>query len=187
MSQAAIIGVVVLMMCSSSAGAAILMMGSSPEVGAVCTPEGTPDANATYKYGADGACVMTCKSGYTKDGDTCVEEEKPEVFQISGYDYTKDQASGQCSAYGATVATRAQLDAAWTAGADWCSTGWVSDGNTPVYPSNTRLQGGCGNGAVHVQEYLPPTGKAAIHCYGVKPASDAKLHHFNETKWSRYD
>jgi hypothetical protein len=74
MSQTAIIGVVVLMICSSSAGAA-LMMGSSPEEGAVCTPEGTKDPNATYKYDAQGKCAMTCKSGYTKKNGVCVEEE----------------------------------------------------------------------------------------------------------------
>jgi hypothetical protein len=52
------------------------MMGGGKEEGAVCTPEGTPDPNATYKYDADGDCVMTCKSGYLKEDGVCVEEVK---------------------------------------------------------------------------------------------------------------
>ena len=177
-----------MMMCLSSSGmAAVVMMGGSPEVGAVCTPEGTKDPNATYKYDAQGKCAMTCKTGYTKESDACIEEEKEEVFQIKGYDYTKDQASGQCSAYGATVATRAQVDAAQAAGADWCSTGWVSDQAAAVYPINTTLISGCGNGSAGVKQWTPPSNKAAVNCYGVKPVSDDKLHKWNPTKWSRYD
>jgi hypothetical protein len=78
MSQVAIIGVVVLaMMVCSSSSAAMLMMGGGPEVGAVCTPEGTKDANATYKYNADGKCTMYCKTGYKNESGTCVKSTPP--------------------------------------------------------------------------------------------------------------
>ena len=77
MSQEAIIGVVVLMMMSSSVGAVALMMGGSPEEGTVCTPEGTKDANATYKYDADGECAMTCNTGYKNESGKCVESTPP--------------------------------------------------------------------------------------------------------------
>src|SRR6056300_632264 len=43
-------------------------------VGKVCTPQGTPDPNATYKYGSNDACVMTCKTGYKKKDGACVEK-----------------------------------------------------------------------------------------------------------------
>jgi hypothetical protein len=115
------------------------------------------------------------------------EMPKLEVFQVKGYDYTKDQAAGQCSAYGATVATRAQVNAAQAAGADWCSTGWVSDQAAAVYPITTTLISGCGNGSAGVKQWTPPNNKAAVNCYGVKPASDDKLHKWNATKWSRHD
>jgi hypothetical protein len=75
MSQGVIIGVVVLMMMSSSVGAVALMMGGSPEAGTVCTPEGTKDANATYKYDAQGKCAMTCNTGYKNTNGACVRSE----------------------------------------------------------------------------------------------------------------
>ena len=77
MSQAAIIGVVVIMMMSSSVGAVALTMGSSPEEGTVCTPKGTKDTNATYKYDADGECAMTCNTGYKNESGKCVESTPP--------------------------------------------------------------------------------------------------------------
>jgi len=77
MSQGAIIGgVVVVMICCSASSAAAVMMGGDDEsnVGKVCTPQGTPDPNATYKYGANDACLMTCKTGYKKEDGACVEK-----------------------------------------------------------------------------------------------------------------
>ena len=77
MSTGAIIAVGALgvMVCCSSSVAAVMMMGGDGEsnVGKVCTPQGTPDPNATYKYGANDACVMTCKTGYKKKDGACVE------------------------------------------------------------------------------------------------------------------
>jgi hypothetical protein len=63
------------MLCLSSSVGAALMMGGGKEEGAVCTPEGTKDPNATYKYDADGDCAMTCKTGFTKEDGACVEDE----------------------------------------------------------------------------------------------------------------
>ena len=67
-------GVIVVMVCCSSSVAAVMMGGDGESnVGKVCTPQGTPDPNATYKYGANDACVMTCKTGYKKKDGACVE------------------------------------------------------------------------------------------------------------------
>src|SRR6056300_1475019 len=69
--MSAAIGVVGLLLCSSSSGAAaaaLMMGGKTPEAGTVCTPEGTPDSNATYKYDADGKCIMTCNKQYNDKG-----------------------------------------------------------------------------------------------------------------------
>ena len=77
MSTGAIIAVGALgvMVCCSSSVAAVMMGGDGESnVGKVCTPQGTPDPNATYKYGANDACVMTCKTGYKKEDGACVEK-----------------------------------------------------------------------------------------------------------------
>ena len=77
MSTGAIIAVGALgvVVCCSSSVAAVMMGGDGESnVGKVCTPQGTPDPNATYKYGANDACVMTCKTGYEKKDGACVEK-----------------------------------------------------------------------------------------------------------------
>jgi hypothetical protein len=77
MSTGAIIAVGALgvVVCCSSSVAAVMMGGDGESnVGKVCTPQGTPDPNATYKYGANDACVMTCKTGYKKEDGACVEK-----------------------------------------------------------------------------------------------------------------
>ncbi len=201
MSQTAIIGVAVLMMvCSSASVGAFFLIPSKPTLGptpgpspgpspgTVCTPVGTPDTNATYKYGANNACVMTCKTGYVKEDGTCVEEEKEEVFYVGGYDYTKVQAAATCTTHGAVVATGAQLAAAQVAEADWCATGWLSDQTVAKYPINTSIMAGCGNGTPGIKAWTPPNGMAGVNCYGVKPDEGTeKVSRFNTAKWSRHD
>ena len=176
-------------MClSSSVGAAVMFMGGEEDkTGTVCTPEGTPDPNATYKYGADDACVMTCKTGYVKEDGACVEEEKEEVFHIRGYTHTKAQAPGACATHDAVVATKAQVVAAQEAEADWCSTGWVSDENMAYYPINTSMSAGCGGGTKGIKAYKPTNNQAGVNCYGVKPSQGTEgIAPFNAAKWSRY-
>jgi hypothetical protein len=103
MSQAAIIGVVVIMMMSSSASA-MLMMGSSPEEGTVCTPEGTKDTNATYKYDAQGKCAMTCNTGYKNESGKCVESTPPPPPKYQKYP-DHDFTGGDISCEGGVEAT----------------------------------------------------------------------------------
>ena len=94
-----------------------------------------------------------------------------EVFNVSGYINQSWNAASKCSEYGAKVASKAQLTAAQAAGADWCSTGWVSDnGEKAIYPITTSTMGGCGNGRAGIIEWTPPSKLASVHCYGVKPA-----------------
>jgi hypothetical protein len=188
MAAIAVAGVGLMVVCSSSLAAVMMMGGEEDKTGTVCTPEGTPDPNATYKYGANDACVMSCKTGYVKEDGACVEEEKEEVFHIRGYTHTKAQAAGACTAHDAVVATDAQLTAAQEAEADWCSTGWLSDAANPKYPINVSLSQGCGGGTKGIKAYKPPGDKAGVNCYGVKPASGTEgIAPFNTTKWSRYE
>ena len=112
----------------------------------------------------------------------------PEVFQVQApsgiYQIAQADAAASCSIFGAQVATLAQLTAANQAGAEWCSTGWVSDSSDPKYPI-TSLAGvvGCGAGTPAVETYNPGVGNA--NCYGVKPvAGTQNVIPFNSQQWS---
>lgn len=83
------------------------------------------------------------------------------------YRYTKGEAAGVCAKYGGSVATTAQLADAQKAGADWCFSGWVSDGGGK-WPITTSPISGCG-GRQGVIEWTPDSGKAGVNCYGPKP------------------
>jgi len=155
---------------------------------------------AAIAVAAGGMMMICCSSSMAflvmgGDGDDTtttptIPTPDPEVFYIGGYDYTKAQAAATCTTHGAVVATGAQLAAAQTAGADWCATGWLSDQTVAKYPINTSIMEGCG-GSPSVVEYTPPTGKAGVNCYGIKPVKDASgeaiTRGFNATKWSRHD
>jgi len=100
--------------------------------------------------------------------------EYPEVFhvrtpwtlQTNGYTFTRDQARAKCAEYGAVQATYEEVVAAQAAGAQWCSTGWVTNGNG-VYPMQEAI-GGCGSGP-GVWFNSPASGLAGASCYGMKP------------------
>jgi hypothetical protein len=184
------------MMCLSSSVGAALMMGGGEEdkTGTVCTPEGTPDPNATYKYGANDACVMTCKTGYIKEDGACVEEKEKEVFHIGGYTYSKGGAEAGCAEYDAELATDAQLTAAYEAGANWCSSGWLSDTDVGAFPITEEkdFRNGCGGTSAGIRRWNrtsgPEAGKSGLNCYGVKPDEGTeKVYRFNTSKWSRYE
>ena len=136
----------------------------------------------------------------------------PEVFHISGYNNTLADAPGVCQSLGARVATYAELDEAQKNGANWCSTGWVSDrGNrNAFYPITYDTMGGCGNGRSGIIDWIgnddwfgQGTGKgfkAGVNCFGNKPeekdikkiilpgnaANSSGVMPFNKYQWSRY-
>ena len=64
----------------------------------------------------------------------CRYARVPEVFHVSdGYNVALANAAGVCQALGARLASVAELQAAQSRGAQWCSCGWTSDG-TSRYP-----------------------------------------------------
>jgi hypothetical protein len=97
----------------------------------------------------------------------------PEVFQVSpggapgGYSIAQADAAKTCAMYGAQVASTAQVQQAQQQGADWCSTGWVSDNASAMYPTTTSTGPGCGGPGV--QLYVPPANLAAVNCFGPRP------------------
>lgn len=100
-----------------------------------------------------------------------------EVFQVKGYTHTKAEAAGVCSRFGAQVATEQQLKDAQEKGANWCSTGWLADSDTAMYPISKPVNNGygCGGNSTGIKHYTPSDGKAAVNCYGTKPKDDDSL------------
>jgi hypothetical protein len=105
--------------------------------------------------------------------------EQPEVFYVSGNDYTYDDAPAVCAAYDSELATYDQVSIAYAAGAEWCGYGW-SQGGMALFPtqdatwellqqeSDTSKRTGCGRPGVN-GGYFNPSNKFGVNCYGVKP------------------
>jgi hypothetical protein len=114
------------------------------------------------------------------------EWQIPEVFHVrpnGGYTITQDQAAATCGIYGAQVATSAQVYQAQSQGADWCSTGWVADNASAMYPTNVTTGPGCGGPGVQI--WTSSSGRAAVNCYGVKPPPGTQdVMPFNPASWS---
>lgn len=111
-----------------------------------------------------------------------------QVFAVGpGYDYKKEEAEAICMKYGAKVASTQQLQEAQKNGADWCFSGWVSDGGGK-WPINTSVVGGCG-GRRGIIEWTPDTGKAGVNCYGPKPPPNqyppGTIKPFNGDSWDQ--
>lgn len=116
-----------------------------------------------------------------------VTQTQKEVYHISGYNYPRSQAEGECQTFSGRLATKAELQDAQTKGADWCSTGWLKDETSAFYPITSTLITGCGNGSAGIKEYTPGQ-NAGINCYGVKPPNGtSNIAQFNINKWSYYD
>ncbi len=116
-----------------------------------------------------------------------------QVFRLSGgvpntYSFTKAQAEAACKALPtpAELASSAQLDAAWKAGANWCAPAWTSDGGRR-YPNNEDTTNSCGGNdpAVKGGGDTDMNAKGDANCYGPKPAQGtAKVSPFNSKFWN---
>jgi len=110
----------------------------------------------------------------------------PQVFAVGpGYQYTRDEAPAVCAAYGAEVATTKQLEEAQRNGADWCFSGWVTEG-TGKWPITMNPINGCGS-RTGIIEWTPGD-RAGVNCYGPKPdiadpAAAGKVLPFNQQMW----
>jgi hypothetical protein len=111
-------------------------------------------------------------SGYPKSFDGVWKTDPLEVYAVMGpsdnYFVTNTQAEAVCHKYGSRQASSKDLKEAWTQGAEWCASAWVSDvTETALYPITTLTQGGCGNGKTGIMDYNP--GSAGVTCFGPKP------------------
>ena len=111
----------------------------------------------------------------------------PQVYSVGGYTNVHDQAESVCAKYGATVATKAQLQEAQRMGADWCISGWVADDTVGQWPITTNAIPGCGSVGINRWD----NGKAAVNCFGPKPdlsspdAVNGTIHPFNAQMWTQ--
>ncbi|XP_015198822.1 aggrecan core protein isoform X2 [Lepisosteus oculatus] len=79
-----------------------------------------------------------------------------EVFHVSSPGgLTYDEAMSSCVEQNATLASTAELYAAWKQGFDKCRAGWLADGSVRYPITNPRPQCGGGKAAVHTV-YLSP-------------------------------
>lgn len=107
--------------------------------------------------------------------------QKPEVFYVSGNDYTYDEAAAVCAAYDSELATYDQVQTAYSTGAEWCGYGW-SQGAMALFPTqdatwqslqmeaNESQRTGCGRPGVN-GGYFDPSTKFGVNCFGVKPSN----------------
>lgn len=102
-----------------------------------------------------------------------------EVFHVGRSVYTFADAPAVCRAFGAELATYAQVREAWEQGADWCSYGWVK-GQAALFPTQQAtwegLQRGpeesravCGKPGVNGGFFDNPELRFGVNCYGKRP------------------
>ena len=90
-----------------------------------------------------------------------------EVFYVSDNKFTYDQAAMVCKAYGAEIASYAQVEQAYNAGAEWCGYGWSEGGMQKDTNPQTRIK--CGRPGVN-GGYFDPKTKFGVNCYGIRPS-----------------
>ena len=107
-----------------------------------------------------------------------------EVFYVSDNKFTYEQAPMVCKAYGADIASYAQVEQAYNSGAEWCGYGW-SDGGVALFPtqqatwdkmqkeSDPQKRIKCGRAGIN-GGYFDPKTKFGVNCYGVKPTKPSK-------------
>lgn len=105
-----------------------------------------------------------------------------EVFHIGDAQFTYDEASAVCAAYGSQLATLEQILDAYNTGAEWCGYGW-SAGGMALYPTQKgtwdELQRevdpgkrtACGRPGVN-GGYFDPMTKFGVNCFGFKPKGE---------------
>lgn len=137
-----------------------------------------------------GVLTITFKNGLNIDFHENVPEphhnekklkpiETKEVFFVEGNQFTYNDASAVCSAYGAELATYDQIADAFSKGAEWCGYGW-SQGGMALFPTQESTwqsmqqeidqtkRTACGRPGVN-GGYFDPTLKFGVNCYGPKP------------------
>ena len=113
-----------------------------------------------------------------KEKKVKIDENKNEVFHISGNSFKYDDAEPVCKAYGARLATYDEIEDAYRNGAEWCEYGW-SEGQMAFFPtqketwkelqSSEKNKNACGRPGINGGYMENPNIRFGVNCYGVKP------------------
>ena len=112
-------------------------------------------------------------------GDSNAGSLNNQVFNIPGNDYTFNDASALCKAYGGDLATYSQIENAYKSGAEWCNYGWSKD-QMAYYPTQKttwhKLQKikdhkhDCGRPGINGGYIKNPNVRFGVNCFGTKPS-----------------
>jgi hypothetical protein len=104
---------------------------------------------------------------------------KSETFHIPDNVYTYENAKAVCQAYGAKLATIANVEDAYDKGADWCSYGW-SENQMALFPTQPEKwehlqtidghEHDCGRPGVNGGYIDNPNVRFGVNCFGEKPS-----------------
>ena len=103
---------------------------------------------------------------------------KEQVYHVPGNEYTFDNATALCKAYGSRLATYSEVENAYKNGAEWCSYGW-SDRQLALFPTQKdtwnylqKVEGhenDCGRAGINGGYIANPNVRFGANCYGYKP------------------
>jgi len=101
-----------------------------------------------------------------------------EVFNVSGNEYTYEQAKALCKAYGSKIASYNQIEDAYKSGAEWCNYGWSAN-QMAFFPTQKttwdklqKIKGhkhDCGRPGINGGYIKNPNVRFGVNCFGTKP------------------
>jgi hypothetical protein len=101
-----------------------------------------------------------------------------QAYHVPGNNYTYDDATAICEAYGSRLANYNDLEKTYKKGGEWCSYGW-SEGQMALYPTQEKTWGtlqnikghehDCGRPGINGGFIGNPNVRFGINCFGYKP------------------
>jgi len=105
-------------------------------------------------------------------------KERRQVFNISGNDYSYDEAKSVCNVYDARLATYDEVEDSYNSGGEWCNYGWSQD-QLALFPTQKKTynelqkikghENDCGRSGVNGGYIANPEVKFGVNCFGYKP------------------
>ena len=105
-------------------------------------------------------------------------KRKEQVYHIPGNEYTYDNATALCKAYGGRLASYDEVEKSYKNGGEWCSYGW-SDKQLALFPTQKETwntlqnieghENDCGRAGINGGFIANPNVRFGVNCYGYKP------------------
>jgi hypothetical protein len=141
------------------------------------TPEVDIQIKPEAKYEGEKKLVGELEKdlGLSKEKDSSTNQ----VFNIPQNNYTYEDATAICKAFGADLATYSQIEDAYKSGAEWCNYGWSAN-QMAYYPTQKttwdklqKIKGhkhDCGRPGINGGYIKNPRVRFGVNCYGPKPS-----------------